>query len=225
MTFCLVFAVSHLLVVFLLCRPTAFSWDKTIRNGHCGSEAGAYIAIHSINTLVDIFLAVLPTTVLWKMQMATKRKIELSFLFGLGILCVFPNHFSAGTNNDHRICAISLVRIALYKRVESLDITYDIAPSYLFTILEPLLGIVLASLPVMRPAGVRIFRSQALSWVRSILKSNRSSSSYLKISLPSGVKLTPPSPDEHAFTCLPDNRRPGKHFSNRESISMADLPF
>ena len=92
MAFCLAFAVSDLLVDFLLCRPIAFTWDKTIRDGRCASVAGAYVAIHSINTLVDISLAILPTRVLWTLQMATKRKIELSFLFGLGILCVHLGH-------------------------------------------------------------------------------------------------------------------------------------
>ncbi len=63
-----------------------------------------------------------------------------------------------------RICIVSLLRIALWRHIEGTDLTYTVSLLYLFTALEPLLGIVLASLPMMRPAGTQIIKSSILSW-------------------------------------------------------------
>ena len=89
MVFFAFFWLSDMLVVFLICRPLALGWNKLITNGHCGNEVAAYIAVHSINTVMDIFLAVLPMPILWRLQMPTRRKVELSVMFSLGTLLVY----------------------------------------------------------------------------------------------------------------------------------------
>ena len=56
-----------------------------------------------------------------------------------------------------RIIAITCVRIKYMLELDSADITYTFAPLALIAAIVPLLGIINASLPTMRPALERIF--------------------------------------------------------------------
>jgi hypothetical protein len=49
---------------FLLCWPFAFTWDKTIEGGVCGSSRNAYLAIAIVNLLIDLAMVFLPMPVL-----------------------------------------------------------------------------------------------------------------------------------------------------------------
>ena len=73
-----------------------------------------------------------------------------------------------------------MLRIAYYNRLKGTDLTYSVTLLYMFTALEPLLGIVLASLPVMRAAGNQLFNSSAFSWAKSLLGPSSSGSSDRK---------------------------------------------
>ncbi|MCJ1264136.1 hypothetical protein MMC22_004007 [Lobaria immixta] len=156
---CGLFFVFDILAAFLICRPLAFNWDITIPGGHCGNKVAVYIAAHTINFVVDVSLAILPMPILWGLQMSMRKKIELSIMFSLGTL----------------ICIISLLRIAYWRKVLGADLTYSATLLYLFTALEPLLGIFLASLPFMRPAGIVIINSSMFSWTKILLRSGRGS--------------------------------------------------
>ena len=52
----------------------------------------------------------------------------------------------------HSVCVITLIRLILSVRLQFNDITYNFARISLFTVLEPLLGIIIACLPLFRPA-------------------------------------------------------------------------
>ena len=86
MAACGLFFIYDILVAFLMCRPLAFNWDKTIPGGHCGNEVAAYIAAHTINFIIDVSLAILPMPILWGLQMSLRKKVELSIMFSLGAL-------------------------------------------------------------------------------------------------------------------------------------------
>ena len=73
------------------------------------------------------------------------------------------------------ICIVSLLRIIWVHRVKAEDVTYGWAPLYLFTALEPLLGIVLACLPLVQPVTSKIFMSSIVDWSRRKLRSTWSS--------------------------------------------------
>ena len=86
MVICGLFWVYDILVAFLICHPLAYNWNLSIPGGHCANEVAAYIAAHSINLSIDISLAVLPMPILWRLQMATRKKVEISVMFSLGLL-------------------------------------------------------------------------------------------------------------------------------------------
>lgn len=78
--------VSVVLGLCLICKPIHYAFDKTIPGGHCGNLTafGLYPAILSL--ILDLMIVVLPLPILWKLQMQTKRKIELSVVFGMGLM-------------------------------------------------------------------------------------------------------------------------------------------
>ncbi|KAF9737638.1 hypothetical protein PMIN06_003911 [Paraphaeosphaeria minitans] len=124
----------------LYCKPLAFAWDPTIPGGKCGNATQAYLSAHIINLVLDIAVALAPIPVLAKLQLKKAKKIEITGIFALGII----------------ICAITIARIILIKDLVPMDTTYTSSHIFFFTILEPLLGIILACLPVLRPAMTQI---------------------------------------------------------------------
>ncbi len=68
------------------------------------------------------------------------------------------------------------MRIVWIHRVNTLDITYNWAHLFLFTVLEPLLGIILACLPLIQPVTSPLTQS-VMSWSRRKLKNTWNSSS------------------------------------------------
>lgn len=71
---------------FLLCRPFAFTWDKTIPGGVCGSTTHAYLAIAIVNLVIDLAVVALPMPILWSLQMPIGKKMAISAILCLGLL-------------------------------------------------------------------------------------------------------------------------------------------
>lgn len=70
-----------------------------------------------------------------------------------------------------RICIITLLRVTYIARMNLLDFSYASVDLAIWSILEPTLGILNASLPVLRPVGSHIFESHALTWARNSFRS------------------------------------------------------
>ncbi|KJZ72357.1 hypothetical protein HIM_08283 [Hirsutella minnesotensis 3608] len=139
MTVCLLWAAGEVLVVFLLCRPFAYNWDKAI-NGSCGNLNAAYLIVHGSNFVIDSSIALLPTPVLWRLKIPRVEKLAIMLMFALGAL----------------ICSIAIARIALYRLAlayDQSDFTYSGSTLYLFTSIEPLLGCSLACMPLLQPVA------------------------------------------------------------------------
>jgi len=65
------------------------------------------------------------------------------------------------------------MRIAWRDKVTSPDVTYDYALMFCFTLLEPQLGIVLASIPIMQPVLRKWTHSGPLARFRTIFAGSR----------------------------------------------------
>ena len=83
--FNLVFLLTFILARCLVCKPIAYSWDYTIPGGSCGDEQAFDMFTASVNLLQDFIVVVLPMRVLWRLQMATTRKLAVSGLFSMGL--------------------------------------------------------------------------------------------------------------------------------------------
>lgn len=85
------------------------------------------------------------------------------------------------------ICVISLLRVIVISRLNLADFTYATAPIGTWSVLEPTLGTVNTSLPILRPIFEDISKSRAFRWVFSVTKGF--------ISQKSGGKLAPSGKD------------------------------
>ncbi|KAL1845921.1 hypothetical protein Daus18300_014412 [Diaporthe australafricana] len=75
--------VSGIIVMFTICQPFSFEWDKSI-DGHCSDLIAVYRYISIPNILTDLAVLVLPLSTLWHLNMSRTRKagVFLTFLAG-----------------------------------------------------------------------------------------------------------------------------------------------
>ncbi|RDW74451.1 uncharacterized protein DSM5745_07113 [Aspergillus mulundensis] len=178
--------IAVILSSLLLCQPLRINWDPTV-DGHCGSTKATYLALHIINLILDVTVGLLPVPVLWKLQMRRRKKIELALMFSLGIA----------------ICIITIFRINMINDLVSTDLTYTTAPLMIFTILEPLLGIILACLPLLRPVFERV------SAFRTLHSSQASGGSGTPIPQLSGQSRESKARTEHYVKMRPSTSTAG----------------
>lgn len=72
--------------ILLVCRPIQYYWDKLIPGGHCETFGHGFTITAVINLLLDISVIVLPAPIVWKLQMARRRKVAVSLVFSLGAM-------------------------------------------------------------------------------------------------------------------------------------------
>lgn len=85
MAFPISFGIGNTLMAFLTCRPFAKNWDPLLP-GVCGSTIDALLATSIVNLNVDLIILILPMPMIWRLQMAARRKIALTITFGLGLV-------------------------------------------------------------------------------------------------------------------------------------------
>ncbi|MCJ1466988.1 hypothetical protein MMC07_005610 [Pseudocyphellaria aurata] len=139
--------VTVLLEAFLMCRPVAYNWNKTIE-GSCANLNLAYLLAGITNLLIDALVVIIPMPLLWGLQLPLSKKLGLAGMFGLGSL----------------ICVISLLRIIWLKNWDLTDFTYTATPGACWSLLEPALGVVNACLPTIRPVLRKVFNKDMLAW-------------------------------------------------------------
>lgn len=85
-----VIIVFNLLVMFfgtfLMCKPFAFNWDKTIPNGRCADMKAGYKYVSIPNILSDIMILALPISTLLKLQVSLAKKVAIFLTFAIGSL-------------------------------------------------------------------------------------------------------------------------------------------
>ncbi|KAJ4160376.1 hypothetical protein NW754_003501 [Fusarium falciforme] len=127
-----------IIILFAQCRPVQSQWDFSITEKTCWSP---YILVDfaifagSLSATTDLYLAVYPAVILWRLQMNIRKKIALSFALGIG--------------------SISTI-VAIYKctRLPSLaspDFSYDTSDLVIWTIIEASTIIIACCIPVLQP--------------------------------------------------------------------------
>ena len=81
------FGVGIVISDFLSCRPLVKYWDS-LQPGVCESPIKSAVALSSCNVAIDLTIVLLPMPMIWGLQMATRRKVELTIIFALGFLYV-----------------------------------------------------------------------------------------------------------------------------------------
>lgn len=135
MVMVVLFGSTVVLSDFLACRPLSKYWDP-LEPGNCDNTVMSLTAITGCNAVTDLIIVLLPMPLVWGLKMATRRKIELTIIFALGFL----------------VCTVAIVRLVMYAQVRPDDYTRGILKVTIVTVLEPLLGVITACLPLYRPS-------------------------------------------------------------------------
>ncbi|KAL8685611.1 MAG: hypothetical protein Q9224_005750, partial [Gallowayella concinna] len=120
----LFYGIAFFLAIFA-CRPRHKIWSPEV-DGKCLNSMALYIVSATFNTVSDVLMLSIPTYMIWKLQMSTKRKMGISAIFGTGALLVSP--ITLESLNDLRRCSACIcciVRIFFeIKLIGSKDFTY-----------------------------------------------------------------------------------------------------
>lgn len=142
--YAVLWAIGSTLFYILQCGPVDYYWNRmylvaqiktsSSLNGHCESNQAKIAASLITSTISDFAILLLPVSVLWNLQISTRKKVRLVLLFSLG-LCA---------------CAASLVRIALaFKSRLSSDATWDLVEFIIWSSVEECIGIICACVPTL----------------------------------------------------------------------------
>ncbi|KAH7130093.1 hypothetical protein B0J11DRAFT_243929 [Dendryphion nanum] len=118
------------------CRPFAYQWDKTIPGGKCGDIMAAYRWISVPNIVADLIILVLPLPAIYNLQidLANKIGLFLTFLIGsFGLVATVVRSYNFWVTNIFE------------------DPTYDCITTLTWTIVEPAVCLISATLPSLRP--------------------------------------------------------------------------
>ncbi|KAH7303333.1 hypothetical protein B0I35DRAFT_498605 [Stachybotrys elegans] len=126
------FWLSSIFGVIFTYDPVYAAWEPWIPHTMINMR-DFYLATGSINTCLDLAILIFPQTMVWKIQMSTKKKFLISMLFLLGAL----------------VCTASVARIVCIVQYDETDLTSDVGNMFLWTVLEPSLAIICCCLPVI----------------------------------------------------------------------------
>ncbi|KAI1875018.1 hypothetical protein JX265_003703 [Neoarthrinium moseri] len=148
----LLFNIGLLLGIIFFCIPVQKAWDNSIE-GRCSSPAPLSYLSGVWNSLVDIYVLVLPIPLVWGLHMGPRRKLRLAAVFSVGIFA----------------CAASIVRLAFTPVLQSdPDSTYNIAQVSIWATLEINIGLICSCL-ILLPAFLRHHLPESTkSYLRSI---------------------------------------------------------
>ena len=77
------FCLGAVLGECLICCPIACRFDYTIQCRSCGNQAVLDLFNAVFNILLDITVVLLPIPTLWGLQMAMRKRLMLTLIFGL----------------------------------------------------------------------------------------------------------------------------------------------
>lgn len=134
----------------LVCRPIEAYWDATVQ-GKC-LRLVEFIYFTNISNLVtDVWIFLLPIPVILRLQLQTKKKLLLCFIFSIGLAT----------------CIVSALRLTVVLGHGNPDFTWFYVSLGAYSAFEPLGGILCTNLPIIwhmwrnrRPA---VFKSHGSS--------------------------------------------------------------
>ncbi|KAL8668229.1 MAG: hypothetical protein Q9202_000207 [Teloschistes flavicans] len=143
-------ATSHfvqMLIFLIQCRPMQAIWDPNVK-GTCFSPHVTYTAGYTnygLDAATDLICAGIPIFVIHQLQMNIRNKVALGFLMSLGVS-------TAG-------CAIA--KAVTLQGLFGKDYTWNIVNPGVLTITEHYVGIIIASMPALKPLFSKVLDSAA----------------------------------------------------------------
>ncbi|KAF7936256.1 uncharacterized protein EAE98_002475 [Botrytis deweyae] len=181
------------------CVPLDKLWNPMLagkcvdQNKACGSTGIAHI-------IIDLIILSLPMPVIWQLRMAKARKLQISFIFALGLFATVCSILRIS-------CIVGLVKI------NHADFTLSSWMSFLFEMLEVATGIICVCLPSLPAVYTKAVSSPFGSYTKRLL------SSLLFKSQSQTLGSDPHPSQEGYFGKASNNSSSGKHSMNLKSDS------
>ncbi|PWY73108.1 hypothetical protein BO94DRAFT_538994 [Aspergillus sclerotioniger CBS 115572] len=147
-------AISIIFACIFQCTPVARAWDKSIP-GHCINLKGSFIGNAVPNIVTDIAILTLPVSRVWRIQASLSERLSIISIFLLGAYVIFA----------------SIYRFVTLFGVDFEDMTYTLARTNAWCVVEVSSGIISACLPTLRPLIRTLFPG--------LLKSSPSTSEHI----------------------------------------------
>ncbi|KAI0384161.1 hypothetical protein F5Y04DRAFT_293502 [Hypomontagnella monticulosa] len=132
----LVYGTVFFLLTFFLCNPVEGGYEFDIRVGHCLAYYPILTASAALHTATDVWLIGLVLPHILKMHLPTRQKVALAFVLTLGIF----------------VACASLTRMAVaWEFLNPKYAQWDSFSFAIWTTLESSLGLICASIPMLKP--------------------------------------------------------------------------
>ncbi|KAF2825712.1 hypothetical protein CC86DRAFT_382720 [Ophiobolus disseminans] len=160
------YLITNHIVLPLYTRPLSYYWNQWYgaKGEILVDEAKFYLGVGIINLFGDLCILAVPISSVLKLHMERTQKIAICFIFLLGSF----------------VCFASLYRIITITRlVRTRDISWAKSDVFIWSSVEPSIGIISGCLPTLRPLMMHILESW-FKFVPSTRKSasNKSSNPY-----------------------------------------------
>ncbi|KAH7325746.1 hypothetical protein B0I35DRAFT_117866 [Stachybotrys elegans] len=151
-------AISMTLVAFVAIWTVAFFWTNVFNytpisdqwtkppseaNGTYEDVTTMYNAQCFADMTLDVFIIILPIPQVWKLHISLRRKLQISGIFMLGIITIAASVARA----------VIQYGVAAEFAAGNPDQTQYLAPHIYWVLIEISVGIIAASLPLLRPLG------------------------------------------------------------------------
>ncbi|CAI6341249.1 unnamed protein product [Periconia digitata] len=132
------YLLAHHVVLPLFASPVSYYWDKYLGNAGrmCVDEPKFILAMAIINLIGDILILCIPIRKVLRLQLPPTQKAAVIVTFLLGSFVCFASLY--------RI--ITIVRFA-----DSIDMSWTKSDVFIWSLVEPSIGIISACLPTLRP--------------------------------------------------------------------------
>lgn len=203
------FALVSVMILFLMCSPVEYLWDKSVVGGSCWSPNvmnDFSYWLSAFDALTDIVLAAIPISAFCKLQMRFKTKVGVCIMMGLTILSAIFTIIKASY---------------LWLLFRAPDPFFDLSNLVIWGLLEQNVVIVAACIPTLRPFFHKAFKGEKSSenteaHVLSVpsrtyrhRRSNKPCDTISQLAL---------DDEEHQFTASDDSRNDDIEGSSRRHV-------
>jgi hypothetical protein len=148
--------IAILIVAIVQCQPFSYFWNQYVdptARGRCINIAAFYVGNGAANVITDFIILIIPIPIIWNLQMPIMERLSVLGIFLLGGLYVFFLFYPVSTNGTaiSSVCGAGVVRLFfLTKMFKSADFTWNMSQAFIWSSVEPNIGIFCACLPTIR---------------------------------------------------------------------------
>ncbi|KAL8679707.1 MAG: hypothetical protein Q9186_004025 [Xanthomendoza sp. 1 TL-2023] len=143
--FIVCYTVVQILLIIFQCRPISRAWDPSVK-AECINIGTATTAIAALNVATDFTTLTLPLPLIWRLQLPTAQKLQVSGIFLLGGF----------------VCIVSIYRTTIIGKLSLADASWSDIDPCVWSAVEVCVGIVSACLPTLRPLWTAVSRPQTI---------------------------------------------------------------